>query len=127
MDLLLINVLDDITHHECSIKGSINIPLKSFAAHAPTFAPDSTIIVYCASQDCPASRKAWHILNILGFINIYVYEQGLREWCKNGLPILGTCKADYIKSSHGRALPPDMTIRVISTQDLVDKLNIFKN
>ena len=38
------------------------------------------IIVYCAHDKCDASEKAAHSLNQKGFINIYEYPGGMKDW-----------------------------------------------
>lgn len=120
---LLINALNAETFNDCHIKGSINIPLAKLPEAAKQLDKNSEIVAYCASVQCPISRKAWHILHDLGFTNVRAYEGGMREWKKNGLPTEGPCKADYL-TSEGKPLPEDKEVKTISLQELKKKLGI---
>jgi len=122
--LIVINALDKDSYNDCHIKGSISIPLADLAKAAQQFDKDAEIVVYCASNECPVSSKAWHLLNDLGFTNVWAYEGGMREWRHMGLPAEGECVAEYIDKAHGQLLPTDPKIKLISADELREKLGI---
>ncbi len=118
----VINVLDTQYYDDCRIKGSINIPAKNLESFAQSLEKDSTIIVYCASYICHASKDAWHILDRMGFKNIYAYEGGISEWYLRHYPIEGSCtKAQqYIhKEVALKEVPPsDVMVKTITAEKL---------
>lgn len=90
-DIDVINVLPEESYRDCHIEASRSIPLSSLAVAAKQWDKNKEIIVYCASYQCHASRKAYDLLCSLGFTNVYAYEGGMREWKELGLPTEGTC------------------------------------
>lgn len=116
-NLLLINVLDEESYKDCHIQGSINIPLAYLTKAIISFDKNTTIILYCGSAQCDLSRKAWYALHKLGFINVMVYEGGMREWKESNLPSQGSCVADYLKPTQDR-ISPDKSIKTISMEKL---------
>ena len=120
--LLVINVLSSDTYTDCHIKGSKNVPLDKLADLAKNLDKKQPIVVYCASYECPVSRKAWELLHKLGFKNIWAYEGGMAEWVQMGFPAQGSCKADYLSEQHE---PEDQTgpIRVINAKELYTKMH----
>lgn len=48
---------------------------------------DAEIVVYCASPECPNSTKAAHILEDMGYTNVYDYLEGKQHWVEAGLPV----------------------------------------
>lgn len=97
LGLLVINVLSKDSYDDCRIKGSLNVPLKELDRAALQWNKEQEIVVYCASYECSASREAFLKLEKLGFKNISAYEGGVKEWKQKGYPVVGLCKADYLK------------------------------
>lgn len=122
--IIVINALTKETFEDCHIKGSINIPLDQLEGAAKKFDKDAEIVVYCASNECPVSQKAWHLLHTLGFKNVRAYEGGLREWVQKKLPTEGACAAHYLKPPFGKPLPEDPAIKKISAEELKKKLGV---
>ncbi|MFB6242038.1 MAG: rhodanese-like domain-containing protein [Candidatus Nanosalina sp.] len=84
-DFLLVNVLTRETFEQGHIPGSINIPKDEIEEEAPKrFTKSQKIVVYCASEDCPASDKAAEKLEELGFENVKDFERGLEGWKSEG-------------------------------------------
>jgi len=92
--LLVINVLSQEYYMKCHIKDSINIPLDQLQGTAQeSWDANDEIVVYCANNECPASRNAYNILKKLGFTRIMAYEGGIAEWSKKEYPTVGNeCK-----------------------------------
>lgn len=116
----VINVLSPYYYQDCHIKDSINIPLESLAEAGKTLDKNEEIILYCAHYQCPASKKAWHILNELGFTNIKAYEGGIVEWYQRGYPIDGEANEPYLLQSHAKE--KDDSVKTISAQELFNKI-----
>ncbi len=125
--LLLINVLDQNSYNDCHIPGSINISYNKLQEATKEMERDTEIIVYCGSYECSASKEAWHILDQLGFSNIWAYEGGMREWKQEGNPTEGVCKAPYLAPKTGKPELTDSSIKTISLEQLKHKLNIRKS
>ena len=94
--LLVINALRKQYYKDCHILGSINVSLDDLGAYAQKLDKSTPIVVYCASYSCPVSRKAWHILNDLGFTNVRAYEGGMAEWTQKGYLAKGACQEEYL-------------------------------
>ena len=47
------------------------------------------IVVYCASESCPASVMAYHALKSSGFPNVRRFAGGLQEWQEKGFKLEG--------------------------------------
>jgi rhodanese-related sulfurtransferase len=96
-DLLVINVLDEKTFNDCHIKGTVNIPYDQLESRLKDFDRAREIIVYCASHICSASKQAYALLKKMGFVRVWAYEGGIKEWHAEGLPTEGSCKMEYLK------------------------------
>ena len=44
-------------------------------------------VVYCSDDDCGSSEDLAYQLQDQGFINIYLFKGGWKQWTKNNLPI----------------------------------------
>ena len=120
--ILVINALAKEYYDDCHIKGSISIPLNELANYAKKLDKNQEIVVYCATYDCPVSKKAWHLLNDLGFKNLKAYEGGMNEWLKIGFAYEGACKSDYLKKEN-KPEKADAKVKTISAQELKRNLN----
>ena len=96
-DLYVINVLPKKICADCNIAGTINIPFHQLAKKVINWPKDRKIVVHCAGQQCPLGRHAYHQLRELGFVNVRLFEGGLRVWKSNNLPTKGACRAGYLK------------------------------
>ena len=81
---VLINVLPADQFDATRIPGARNIPLEEphFASRVgeAVGGKDKRIVVYCASEDCPASTKAAGQLEAAGFRNVFDYKEGAQGW-----------------------------------------------
>jgi rhodanese-related sulfurtransferase len=86
-----INVLDSDHYREKHIPGSVNIPGQEtdFPEKVERFAGSkkARVVVYCASEECDASKKAAEKLEAEGFQNVSAYEPGMKGWEEAGLPV----------------------------------------
>lgn len=97
----LINVLSDDLCRECTIPGSINIPVHKLhkkLSNSKKWPLSRKIILYCAGGDCPLSRYAYEIVKKLGFVDVHVLAGGLAGWVANKLPVQGSCLFKYLHS-----------------------------
>ena len=81
-----------MTYHEWAfrskhIPGSLNIHSEDSAAGLIN--PSDEIVVYCVNKQCIASVTAYHILENMGFTNLWRYAGGLEEWESKGLTLEG--------------------------------------
>src|SRR3954463_13960 len=83
-DFVLINVLPGEVYDEGHIPESINVPLQDTEfekeVENAVDGKDREIVVYCASYDCDASKKAAEKLEKAGFTDVIAYEGGFKEW-----------------------------------------------
>ncbi len=126
--LVVINVLSEEYYQDCHIKGSINVPLDTLPAYAKTLDKNLTVVVYCASYMCSASRKAWHILHDLGFEKVLAYEGGMAKWYGQGLPGEGACSKEYLKQRHEKPekIGKDVNIKEVGANELYAMMNEYK-
>ena len=98
-DMILINALTKNHFADCHIIKSINICFESDFVHETAgWKKDQYIVVHCGSIICGASKAAVTKLEALGFTNVYLYEDGLKDWLKKGYPTEGACQGFYLKS-----------------------------
>ncbi len=95
-DMILINVLNEETYIDCHITGSINIPLKRLVESVASWDKDKEVVVYCAQNSCDASDQAYQIMVDIGFIHVYCYKGGMKDWFKKGFDTTGTCTLKYL-------------------------------
>lgn len=95
-DMILINVLNQETYVDCHITGSINIPLSQLLETVASWDKDKEIIVYCAQSGCDSSDQAYNLLQEMGFIHIFLYQGGMKDWFKKGYDCTGTCTMKYL-------------------------------
>lgn len=119
---LIINVLAKENYEDCHIKGSISVPYDQLEKYAQKLDKNQEIIVYCAHYQCPRSREAYKLLHKLGFKNVRAYEGGIREWFQLGLPVQGSCKADYLKEPNVKPSHAEAEIKTLSALELKKKL-----
>ncbi len=120
--IVLINVLDRNYYDDCHIPESVCIPLLELHTVAEKWDKTKNIVVYCASNECPLSRQAWHILHKLGFEKIRAFEGGMREWKQQGFPTKGACNLDYLGQVSTHPLPEDHPVVIITAEELAKEL-----
>ena len=118
--LQIINVLDKDAYDDCHIKGSINIPFEELESEAEKLNKNATTVVYCSNYQCAASKMAASMLKNKNFQIVYAYEAGMADWYQNGLPVVGACKASYLKNKNEEIEVEDEGVEVISTEALKD-------
>jgi rhodanese-related sulfurtransferase len=91
--LALVNVLNRDVFDEKHIPNSVNIPLSEIDQFERRFSKEKNIIVYCASSDCDASRRAATELSQRGFSHVAAYEGGTADWEEAHQPIEGRAAA----------------------------------
>ena len=91
--LPLINTLPEDRFPTTKIAGAHNVPVESsdFPERVERLAEGKTqpVVVYCASRDCPAARRAAERLTDAGFSDVWYYEGGVRAWQEAGEPLEG--------------------------------------
>lgn len=123
--LMVVNVLETEQYKDCHIKGSISVPFDQLEKLAQQVDQDTELVFYCSNYMCAASGKAAKLFQQKGFKRVWAYEAGMNEWYRKGLPVEGSCKAAYLKSSNEpieEEQDPEVTI--ITTDELRVKLGI---
>lgn len=81
---VVIDVLPKQYYDKQHIPSAVNIPLDSadFLAKVEDAVGDKSnnVVVYCASNACDSSVKAYHQLEKAGFSNVQEYAGGTAEW-----------------------------------------------
>ncbi len=90
-DLVLINVLDADDFAKEHIPGSINVPQSredfADAVAAKVGEKDRRIVVYCASESCDASSRAYEKLEAAGFTDVADFAGGMKQWKEANRPV----------------------------------------
>jgi len=81
-DIQIVNVLSPEYYHLGFIKGSFKIPLAELENRFDELDKSKEVVVYCASRDCQASKRAAELLEQMGF-RVSAYEGGIKEWKKS--------------------------------------------
>jgi rhodanese-related sulfurtransferase len=89
-DVVIVDVLGNLSYTQYHIKNSISIPFDILEKGGWEKIPKSkTVITYCHSSTCNASKRAAEIFLRNGF-KVKAYEGGISEWRAKGLPAEGT-------------------------------------
>jgi rhodanese-related sulfurtransferase len=84
----LVDVLPGEYFEKEHIPGAISIPYEEIEKKAPgTLGKGETIVVYCASYECPASTEVAKKLMGMGYTNVFDYKGGVKEWKEAGYPV----------------------------------------
>ncbi|MHA2390980.1 MAG: rhodanese-like domain-containing protein [Promethearchaeota archaeon] len=83
----LVFTLGEWHYKAMHIPGSINIDSPEKAV--VQLDKNDEIVVYCASESCPASVMAYHALKSNGFPYVRRFAGGIEEWQDKGLPLVG--------------------------------------
>ena len=95
-DLIMINVLSEKYYNDCHIKGSIHIAFENLLEKVSSWDKDKDIVVYCATSTCDRSKKAYQLMQDLGFVNLSEYAGGIKEWFIKGYETSGSCALPYL-------------------------------
>lgn len=124
-NLVLMNVLDTEYFDDCSIPGSVSVPVSQADLHhyqkwIDSLKKNDIIVVYCANYACTASSGVAKELANMGFTNVYAYEAGIAEWYTAGNKCNGSCNQPYLKAPNAKPEheEPAVGYQVISTEDL---------
>ncbi len=125
--LVVINVLKKELYDDCHIEGSLSVPFDQVEKHVQACVDkDAEIVVYCSNYMCTASGAVCKRLKSLGFNNVCAYEAGTAEWYQQGLPTQGPAKSGYLKHKLEQPKHNDPDVRVITTQELAQKMKLEK-
>lgn len=86
----LVNTLDTLIYEHHSIPGSVNIPwLRISEIGEERLGEDleQLIITYCMGYRWVFAYKAAVAVKALGYKNIKIYNGGIKDWKKSGLPL----------------------------------------
>jgi rhodanese-related sulfurtransferase len=95
--LYVINVLPKAICTDCRIPGTLNIPFDKLNKKVQNWPKNREIVIHCAGLECPLGRYACELLHRMGFINVRLFDGGIRTWKSKNLPTTGACKAGYLK------------------------------
>lgn len=87
--ITLVDTLPADTFAKGRLPGAINIVSDDILDEAPRRLPDkqTTIIVYCASENCKRAGHAAERLAHLGYTEVYHYVGGIKAWLAEGLSL----------------------------------------
>ncbi len=85
---VLAEVLPEPYWRKEHLPGAIALPLGEVAARAERLFPDRTtsIVLYCANEECQNSHVAAEELLALGYTDVAVYAGGKADWRAARLP-----------------------------------------
>ncbi|PCI74420.1 hypothetical protein COB28_01170 [Candidatus Dependentiae bacterium] len=96
--LVVIDTAAKKVYEDCHIIGAINIPLEDLNEGVEGIGRDTPIILYCATNKCPRSTKAAQLLKQRGYVDVAVYQGGMRDWYNLQHPYDGPADRPYLKS-----------------------------
>jgi hydroxyacylglutathione hydrolase len=82
---LALDVRSPSEHAELHVSGATHVPLSRLASHAPPFAPDRPVVVFCAGGY--RSSIAASLLRQRGFAQVSEIAGGIAAWEADGLPV----------------------------------------
>lgn len=85
----LIDVLSPEHFEQVHLPGAENIPLEALRERAPDeLQLDEPIVVYCSGPTCRLSPQAAHLLDELGYREVFHYQGGIAEWRRSRRPLV---------------------------------------
>ena len=86
----LVEVLPAEAYANAHLPGAQNIPLTEMDARAVAHLdPRRPVVVYCYDHECDLSARGAHLIEALGFTDVYDYVASKAAWLAHGLPIEG--------------------------------------
>ena len=87
--IIVVEALPEKYYDSGHLPGAINIPHTEIRENAARLLPDknASIIVYCANTECRNSSLAARELDELGYLNVFEYVEGKKDWLEAGLPV----------------------------------------
>lgn len=87
--MIVVEALPEKYYDSGHLPGAINIPHTEIRENAARLLPDknASIIVYCANTKCRNSRLAAKELDELGYMNVFEYVEGKKDWLEADLPV----------------------------------------
>tara|TARA_B100000424_G_scaffold268851_1_gene264508 strand:- start:1169 stop:1564 length:396 start_codon:yes stop_codon:yes gene_type:complete len=87
--LLFIDARAEEYYHEGHIPNSIcNDDLDSLVYQVEgLISYNEGFVVYCSDDDCGSSEDLAYLLQEQGFMNIYLFKGGWKQWTENDLPV----------------------------------------
>ena len=80
-------VLGEWAYRAKHIPGSLNVFTPERAKDM--LDPEDDAVIYCADENCPASKYAYMILTNSGFHKVRRYAGGIADWEEAGYPMEG--------------------------------------
>lgn len=80
---LLIDARNADEYKKGYIKGAVNIPfmeIENYFEELLKIPQDTLIVVYCNNPECPLGHRLMEFMLQVGFISVYIYEEGWDEW-----------------------------------------------
>ncbi len=117
-EITVVDARNPEEYQEVHIKGAINIPEKKFSDHLENLPADkdSSIVFYCNGVKCGKSKKAAVKAMKSGYVNVYVYAEGMPVWEEKGMPIY--TGPDYEKRIETTIISPsDLNKLLMSSAD----------
>ena len=130
-EFVIVNVLDKELYDDCHIKGSIQVDYMALQDYALKYFDKETtnIVIHCSNYKCTASGEGTRLLNKLGFKHVWAYEPGTAEAKKQGIPMVGVCKQDYLndfeKPEGYNELHKDASFVLLTTEELQQMMKRF--
>ena len=86
--VVVVETLGPAYYEDAHLPGAINIPHTEVDELAPTLLPGKAaqVVVYCSNRACQNSPQTTRRLEVLGYGNVYDYEEGKQDWIEAGLP-----------------------------------------
>jgi rhodanese-related sulfurtransferase len=87
---IIIDARNPEEYEDVHIPGAINVPEKKFDNYVHLLPKNKGIklVFYCNGVKCGKSKKAAKKSSALGYINLFVYEEGMPVWEEVGFPVI---------------------------------------
>jgi 3-mercaptopyruvate sulfurtransferase SseA len=84
----VVMTLSPWAYNRLHIPGSVGI--ERLAKLISAWERDQELVVYDSNPACPASYRAYYLLESLGFTNVRRFAGGIEEWLEAGYPVEGS-------------------------------------
>ncbi|MEY2402955.1 MAG: hypothetical protein QOD38_506, partial [Acidimicrobiaceae bacterium] len=98
----LVDVLPAETFRQEHLPDAVNLPIQEIEQATERLDPAKPVIVYCYDYQCDLSPRGAHLLEHLGFSEVYDYVASKAAWLAEGLPGEGLLRDDQRAQAYTR-------------------------
>jgi rhodanese-related sulfurtransferase len=86
-EVLVIHALNAENYASGHVPGALNVDYEKMKPEMLPADKNAAIVFYCSGPMCPVSRMAANKAVKWGYVNVWVYEGGMKDWQSSGMAV----------------------------------------